>query len=151
MQALGGAVGRMAPVLRDKQSRVFADPTKIHRIAPERTFYSARYPMAPSLTHTLLFQAGTSNRGQLRRWPCRGGVRQRPFKSAVARRGDIARPCQRRPAAIPMTSCSTAWSPSCVGRTEAEAKAKLVEFRIIDYGGTGSVLRLDRRQACPNT
>ncbi len=54
------------PFVVDKQSRIFTDPSKVHRITHEGEFFSLDgfFPVSPSPQRTpTLFQAGASSRG----------------------------------------------------------------------------------------
>jgi len=127
-------------VLRDKQSRVFADPTKIHRINHKGEHFAldAIHLVDPSPQRTpFLFQAGTSNRGRnFAAGHAEAVFVSDPSKSAVAEAvADIrgrAKAAGRDPYDVLFYSLITV----IVGRTEAEAKAKLAEFQgYVDYEG----------------
>ena len=117
---------------RDRDARVFADPAKIHRVRHDGPFYrSEGYGLAaPSRQRTpVLFQAGTSGRGQLfaaRHAEC--VFISAPDKGAARRASralrDAATAAGRRPADLKVVMGVTV----VAGATEAEARDKLADY-----------------------
>jgi len=120
-------------VLRDKARRLFADPTKIHRVRHKgRHFELDAYQLCePSPQRTpILFQAGASKRGSefaAKHAECVFifGPSKKVVKATVDTIRRLAAAQGRDPASIVIFTVLTA----IPGRTDAEAQAKLADYR----------------------
>jgi FMN-dependent oxidoreductase (nitrilotriacetate monooxygenase family) len=120
-------------VLRDKARRLFADPTKIHKVKHRgRHFELDAYQLCePSPQRTpILFQAGASKRGSefaAKHAECVFifGPSKKVVKATVDTIRRLAAAQGRDPASIVIFTVLTA----IPGRTDAEAQAKLADYR----------------------
>jgi FMN-dependent oxidoreductase (nitrilotriacetate monooxygenase family) len=120
-------------VLHDKKHRLFADPTKIRKIRHKGRHYEldAYHLCEPSPQRTpILFQAGASKRGSefaAKHAECVFifGPSKRVVKSTVDNIRRLAALQGRDPASIVIFTVLTA----VPGRTDAEAEAKLADYR----------------------
>jgi alkanesulfonate monooxygenase len=120
-------------VLRDRARGIFADPSKVHRIAHEGNHYklNAIHLSEPSPQRTpVLYQAGTSPRGrqfagQHAECVFMSGPSAKIIGPRVAAIRALAKENGRNPAEILMFSMMTI----ILGRTDAEAKAKYADYR----------------------
>jgi FMN-dependent oxidoreductase (nitrilotriacetate monooxygenase family) len=120
-------------VLADKASGVYADPDKIHRVIHTGQHFQVDgiFLSEPSPQRTpILFQAGASGRG--RRFAARhaeciftGAPTRTVLKKQVAALHEEARLQGRAPADFKIYNLYTV----VLGRTDAEAKEKLAEYR----------------------
>jgi alkanesulfonate monooxygenase len=127
-------------VRADKAARVFADPTKIHRVCHDGEFYKldAIHLCEPSPQRTpLLFQAGASGRGrqfagQHAECVFINGPTKAAIKPYVTGLREQAVAAGRDPADLKILALAT----PIVGRTSAEAREKHAEYvRYVSHEG----------------
>jgi FMN-dependent oxidoreductase (nitrilotriacetate monooxygenase family) len=132
-------------VVLDRERRIFVDPAKVHKIVHHGEHYNldAIHLSEPSLQRTpVLYQAGASTRGRefaARHAECvfMGGYSKTGVGSLVADLRARARSHGRDPAEILVFSRATV----IPGRTEAEAQAKLQDYRShVSYEGALALL-----------
>jgi alkanesulfonate monooxygenase len=132
-------------VLRDRDSGMFADPAKVHRVKHEGVNFQldAIHLCEPSPQRTpLLYQAGTSPRGRVfagRHAECvfMSGPSAKVIGPRVAAIRQAAVDAGRAPDDIVIFSIATI----VLGRTEAEAAAKLADYKsYIDHEASLTLL-----------
>ncbi|TCM60260.1 FMN-dependent oxidoreductase (nitrilotriacetate monooxygenase family) [Acinetobacter calcoaceticus] len=119
-------------VLKDKQQRIFSDPTKVHAIDHQGQFYQSQgvFQVAPSPQRTpVLFQAGASPRGlafATQHAECLfiGGDTVANIKAQVEKIRLQAQKNGRDPAAIKIFVGTTVVTAA----TDAQAEEKLAEY-----------------------